>query len=469
MSDINLDFTVSNNSIDFTVQPNDITFVPSDIQLNIDTGVVRLAGGSNQQVQYNNAGVLTGSPQFTFDSDSSLMTITNMSVTGNATMGTGGNVTITNGNISANTLTATTANIQNGTINANSITSVYSNIGNVSNVKIGGGTNGYLLQTDGTGNLTWSAGGGSGNGVVGGTNTQIQYNDVGLFGGNAGFTFNEVSGNVAIPGSLDVIGNISGNYITGTLTTPAQPNITSVGTLASLSVTGNSNTGNIYTSGASGNISGANVIFANTFSATGNITANYYIGNGSALIGLSQLSNGNSNVRIATANGNVTITAGGTTSFTVSNANVTARQFISNVANGTAPFVVTSNTVVANLRANVAEFVSTTSYAGSGTLYPLVTTSTGTGVRSALVSASFAYRDDLDTLFTNLSGNISNATSIAGGNLTVTGNVQSNNIRFTTGISSNVTPNVAVSTTITEKLPIVLNGVTYFICLTSVV
>ena len=35
MSDINLDFTVSNNSIFFTVEPNDITITPTDIQLSI--------------------------------------------------------------------------------------------------------------------------------------------------------------------------------------------------------------------------------------------------------------------------------------------------------------------------------------------------------------------------------------------------------------------------------------------------
>jgi hypothetical protein len=41
-------------------------------------------------------------------------------------------------------------------------------------------------------------------------------------------------------------------------------------------------------------------------SATGNITANYFSGNGSLLTGIA---NGTSNVEIATANGNVTITA----------------------------------------------------------------------------------------------------------------------------------------------------------------
>lgn len=34
--------------------------------------------------------------------------------------------------------------------------------------------------------------------AAGGANTQIQYNDSGSFGGNSGFTFNEITGNVNI-------------------------------------------------------------------------------------------------------------------------------------------------------------------------------------------------------------------------------------------------------------------------------
>jgi hypothetical protein len=215
MSDINLDFTVSNNNIDFTVQPNDITITPTDIQLTFAQGVLSIPGGSNTQLQYNNNGALGGIP----------------------------NVTYNGSNIS---------------------------LGNVSTVKITGGTNGYVLQTDGTGNLDWTAmtGNGGGNGTPGGSNTQIQYNDAGTFGGNSGFTFNEVTGNVAIPGNLDVIGNITGNVqtaylanfatvansvsgsnvsgqvanalISGTVYTNAQPNITSLGTLTSLNVVGTS-------------------------------------------------------------------------------------------------------------------------------------------------------------------------------------------------------------------------------------
>jgi hypothetical protein len=112
-------------------------------------------------------------------------------------------------------------------------------LGNVANVKITGGTNGFVLQTDGTGNLDWTAQtGGGGNGSPGGSNTQIQYNDAGSFGGNVGFTFNEVTGNVAIPGNLQVSQNIQSTTYAGILTTAAQPNITSVGTLTLLTVAG---------------------------------------------------------------------------------------------------------------------------------------------------------------------------------------------------------------------------------------
>ena len=51
------------------------------------------------------------------------------------------------------------------------------------------GTNGYYLQTDGLGNTVWAAGGGGGGGSPGGSNTQVQYNNLGAFGGAPGFTF----------------------------------------------------------------------------------------------------------------------------------------------------------------------------------------------------------------------------------------------------------------------------------------
>jgi hypothetical protein len=67
----------------------------------------------------------------------------------------------------------------------------------------------------------------------------------------------------------NVSGQVSNALVAGTVYTNAQPNITSVGTLTSLAVTGNITAGNI----AGGNL----------------VSANYFVGNGSLLTGLSTL------------------------------------------------------------------------------------------------------------------------------------------------------------------------------------
>ena len=122
--------------------------------------------------------------------------------------------------------------------------------------------------------------GATGNANIGGSNTQVQFNDAGVFGGSSAFTFNKSSNLVSIT-SLSItananVGNIGGSAgvfstITGNLTTPAQSNITAVGTLVSLSVSGNANVGNLGTGGlvtAIGNVTGANII-ATTYNLTG--------------------------------------------------------------------------------------------------------------------------------------------------------------------------------------------------------
>ena len=69
---------------------------------------------------------------------------------------------------------------------------------------------------------------------------------------------------------------------------------------------------------------GGNAVLQNnsnsSISTTGNITANYFFGNGSQLTGLStsSISNGLSNVAIPTANGNVTVTANAASTWTFS-------------------------------------------------------------------------------------------------------------------------------------------------------
>jgi hypothetical protein len=53
--------------------------------------------------------------------------------------------------------------------------------------------NGYYLQTDNLGQLSWAAGGGGGGGSPGGSNTQVQFNDSATFGGAAAFTYDKTT------------------------------------------------------------------------------------------------------------------------------------------------------------------------------------------------------------------------------------------------------------------------------------
>lgn len=109
------------------------------------------AAGSNTQVQFNSNGAFGSSSNFTFDSAANVLTVSNAVITDSI------------------------------------------NLGDASNITILGGNNGYVLVTDGTGNLSWSAAGGSGNGAPGGTNAQVQFNDNGLFGADTSFTFNSTT------------------------------------------------------------------------------------------------------------------------------------------------------------------------------------------------------------------------------------------------------------------------------------
>jgi len=101
------------------------------------------------------------------------------------------------------------------TVNAYYINTDVANVGSfgnltvaVANLHITGGSNGYVLQTDGNGNLTWTAQtGGGGNGVPGGANTQVQYNNAGSFGGSASFTFDQTSNVLTVNGNI-AAGNI---------------------------------------------------------------------------------------------------------------------------------------------------------------------------------------------------------------------------------------------------------------------
>ena len=195
------------------------------------------------------------------------------------------------------------------------------NLGAVSNIRISGGTANYVLQTDGAGNLSWVAQSGGGNISSisnGNSNVSIPASNGNVnisSAGNANVLVVTGTG-INVTGTLNATDNIQGgnlvsaNYLTGTLTTAAQPNITSVGLLTSLSVGPNSSITLTGTSGfvransiqgtdgvaalypAYGGVTGAVGITSNltvgtgaagNITANGNVTASYFIGNGSSL------------------------------------------------------------------------------------------------------------------------------------------------------------------------------------------
>ena len=108
-----------------------------------------------------------------------------------------------------------------------------------------------------------------------GSNTQIQYNNDNDFGASANFTFNSSTNVLTVVGNISASningGNlVSANFVGGTLTTAAQPNITSVGTLSSITVSGNANVGNI---GAGAGIFTANITAGNIYANSGTVGA----------------------------------------------------------------------------------------------------------------------------------------------------------------------------------------------------
>jgi hypothetical protein len=349
------------------------------------------------------------------------------------------------------------------TLNGLQVTGL-SNLGSVGNVIILGGDNGYFLQTDGEGRLTWApSGNGGGNVIPGGANTQVQFNDEGNFGGNAGFTYNSVTS------VLSVSGNIIGNYFigngsqltgivaptanfanfAGTITVSSQPNITSVGTLVSLDVNGNITAGNVktdhilyangdpyqFTTNAAGINTQVQFNSNNTFSASANFTFN--ISNNTLTV-TNIIANGEglTNLTGANVNGAVNLANFATTANAVAGANVSGE-----VANATfatnASAANTAGTVTTNAQPNITSVGTLTGLTVSGDILP------GANVTYNLGSPTSRWKDlyiSGNTINLNGSTISSNATDITltnplGGTFTVVGTGSSNTASLVNGNS----------------------------------
>jgi hypothetical protein len=205
------------------------------------------------------------------------------------------------------------------------------NISNPGNVTLTSGGNTTVVVTDTGVNITGYANV-SGNLSAGNISTTSITGSVisisgNIIAGNVNSVGLSLSGNVLSAlnstSNITTTANISGgniktaNVLVGASTISALGNITAGNLLAAgLSLSGNvlsalNSTSAITTTA---NITGGNILFGTGIvSGTGNVSGGYIFGNGSQLTGLSaavsvsQIQNGNSNVRIASADGNVTV------------------------------------------------------------------------------------------------------------------------------------------------------------------
>jgi hypothetical protein len=170
-----------------------------------------VAAGSDSQVQYNDENSFAGDANFTYNSTTGTLTVSNIISDGAGLSNIAGSV------ITGNVAVAAVANyVTGGNVSGDVAGASHANVSDVANSVSGGNVSGAVAFAT---------------------------------------VANSVSGS-------NVSGQVSNALITGTVYTNAQPNITSLGTLTSLTVSGNANVGNI------GSTSG---VFTGNVTITGNL------------------------------------------------------------------------------------------------------------------------------------------------------------------------------------------------------
>ena len=258
-----------------------------------------------------------------------------ITVSGNATVGnlvTGGLVTATGtvtGSSFLGSVVSVTANITGGNVLTGGLISATSTITSAANI-----TGGNIL----TGGLISAAS------TVTGTSH---------LGSVVSVTANVTGGNILTGGVVSATGNINANFFIGNgsqlsglsaskiFNGTSEANIGASGGNANITIGGTSNVVVVATTGA---------YVTGIVSASGNVSGNYFIGNGSQLSGLSasKIFNGTSEANIGTSGGNANITIGGTSNVVVvatTGAYVTG--LVSASGNVTAANVIISGTAAA--------------------------------------------------------------------------------------------------------------------------
>jgi len=242
----------------------------------------------------------------------------------------------------------------------------------------------------------------------------------------------------------------------GTVTTAAQANITSVGTLTSLNVTGNTATGNLTTAGQ--------------VSAVGNVTGNYFVGNGSQLTGLAA-TYGNANVvaNLAALGSNPVSTTGNITGGNIlggANVNATTHtgttvSVSANVTGGnvlTGGLISATSTITSAANVNGGNLNATGLSLSGNVVSALVSAANitttanvsgnffiGNGSQLTGIAATYGNADvvaNLAALGSNpvsTTGNVTSGNVLTGGLISATGNVTGGNLSAVNLVINNIT------------------------------
>ena len=294
----------------------------------------------------------------------------------------GGNLNITtplNGQIF--TYVSSTDTWENYSGNASQFSGTKLQLGSVSNISMTGGAIGYILETDGLGNLAWTPKGAlytninaltnnpTGNIITMTVANTVPYTNNALvtISGVLGTNVNTIVNGQSFYVQLDVDFPTSGNvklYTSSGNSSPANG--------AGLTATANTGIATSLTGGSGGGGGGA----------AGGVTTTVQYNNSGILAG-------SSGFTFSTANNSVTLTGNVNGANLNATSTVTALRLISNIATGTSPLVVTSTTQVANL--NVATAGVAYSVAGANVSGEVTYAATANAVAGANVSGQVSY------------------------------------------------------------------------------
>jgi hypothetical protein len=175
-------------------------------------------GGSNTELQFNNSGHFGGVPGVGYSSGNlTLGNISNVKITGGAnnqilSTDGAGNLKWANNGVPGGTNTTVQFN-NNGSFSGIPF-ATYSgghlSLGSNANIIISGGTNGQVLSTNGSGNLTWINSGG----VPGGSTTQLQFNNNGNFAGIPSATYSSGKLHLGYNSNITITGGANGEFLT---------------------------------------------------------------------------------------------------------------------------------------------------------------------------------------------------------------------------------------------------------------